>query len=157
MDWAGWAVFGLVATTFLTTVLISVQLAGGTRLDLPLLLGTLVADDPDTARVAGFGLHLVAGQVFAAFYAAGFAALDAAGWWRGALFGLGHAGVALLLLVPLLPALHPRMATERAGPNSHAALEPPGLAAVNYGLATPAVTVVAHIVYGVVLGLALDP
>jgi hypothetical protein len=30
------------------------QLAGTTRLDLPLLLGTIVTEDPDKARVAGF-------------------------------------------------------------------------------------------------------
>jgi hypothetical protein len=41
MDWAGWAVFGLAATALLTSLLIGAQLAGWTRLDLPLLLGTL--------------------------------------------------------------------------------------------------------------------
>ena len=157
MDWGGWAVFGLVATTLLTAVLIAVQLAGRTRLDLPLVLGTVVVADPDRARVVGFVVHLAFGQVFAAFYAAGFDALDRAGWWLGALFGLAHAAVALTVLVPLLPGVHSRMASERAGPNSVAVLEPPGLLALNYGLATPAVTVAAHLVYGAVLGIALQP
>src|ERR1041385_4940479 len=120
MDWAGWAVFGLVATTLLTAALIVVQLAGRTRLDLPLMLGTIFVADPDRARVAGFVVHLAVGQVFAAFYAAGFAALDRSGWWLGALFGLAHAAVALTVLVPLLPGVHPRMASERAGPSSAA-------------------------------------
>jgi hypothetical protein len=62
MDWAGWALFGLVATAALTAVMIMAQLAGLTRLDLPLLLGTIVTEDPDRARVAGFFLHLVIGQ-----------------------------------------------------------------------------------------------
>ena len=70
MDWAGWALFGLVATTALTAVMIAAQLAGLTRLDLPLVLGTLVTDDPDRARVAGFFIHLVVGQGFALGYAA---------------------------------------------------------------------------------------
>lgn len=157
MDWGGWAVFGVVATTLLTTVLILVQLAGRTRLDLPLILGTAFAVDPDRARVVGFVVHLAFGQLFAAFYAAGFATLDRATWWLGALFGLIHAVVALTLLVPLLPGVHPRMASERAGPDSTAVLEPPGLLAINYGLATPLVTVMAHVVYGAVLGLALHP
>jgi hypothetical protein len=39
MDWAGWALFGLVATAALTAVTIVAQLAGLTRLDLPLLVG----------------------------------------------------------------------------------------------------------------------
>jgi hypothetical protein len=157
MDWGGWAVFGLVATTLLTTVLILAQLLGRTRLDLPLILGTVLVADPDRARVSGFGLHLAFGQVFAAFYAAGFAALDLATWWLGAAFGLVHAVVALTVLVPLLPGVHHRMASERAGPSSTAVLEPPGLLAANYGLATPLVTIAAHLVYGAVLGLALDP
>jgi hypothetical protein len=157
MDWGGWAVFGLVATTLLTAALTLVQLLGGTRLDLPLLLGTSLVADPDGARVVGFAVHLAFGQVFAAFYAAGFAALGFAGWSVGALFGLVHAVVALTVLVPLLPGVHPRMASERAGPGSTAVLEPPGVLAANYGLATPLVTIVAHGIYGVVLGLALHP
>jgi hypothetical protein len=157
MDWGGWAVFGLVATTLLTSVLIIVQLMGRTRLDLPLLLGTIVVADPDRARVVGFVFHLLFGQAFAVFYAAGFATLDRAGLWLGALFGLVHAMVALTVLVPLLPGVHPRMASERAGPDSTAMLEPPGLLARNYGVATPLVTVGAHIVYGAALGLALHP
>ena len=155
VDWAGWAVFGLVATTGLTTVMIAAQLAGRTRLDLPLMLGTITTEDPDRARVAGFAIHLAIGEVFALFYAAGFAALDRSQWWLGALFGLAHAAVALTVLVPLLPGVHPRMASERAGPNSTAVLEPPGLFALNYGAATPLVAVGAHVVYGSVLGLFL--
>jgi hypothetical protein len=157
MDWGGWAVFGLVATTLLTTVLILVQLTGRTRLDLPLLLGSALVAEPDRARVVGFAVHLAFGQVFAAFYAAGFSALDRSGWWLGALFGLLHALVALTVLVPLLPGVHPRMASHRTGPDSTAALEPPGPLAVNYGLATPVVTIAAHVVFGAVLGLALNP
>ncbi len=157
MDWAGWAVFGLVATALLTSVLIVVQLLGFTRLDLPLILGSAVVADPDRARVVGFAVHLGFGQLFAAFYAAGFAALDRSAWWLGALFGLAHAVVALTVLVPLLPGVHPRMASERAGPDWLATLEPPGLLATNYGLATPLVTIAAHLVYGAALGLALHP
>lgn len=157
MDWGGWAVFGLVATTLLTAVLILVQLLGRTRLDLPLMLGSAVVVDPDQARVAGFVMHLGFGQLFGVFYGAGFASLDRSGWWLGALFGLVHAIVALTVLVPLLPGVHPRMASERAGPDSKAVLEPPGLLALNYGPATPLVTIVAHVVYGAVLGLTLNP
>ncbi|HKH07152.1 MAG TPA: hypothetical protein VKA65_18435 [Acidimicrobiales bacterium] len=155
MDWGGWAVFGLVATTGLTVVMIAAQLVGRTRLDLPLMLGTIMTEDPDRARVTGFGIHLVIGQAFAAFYAAGFAALDRSDWWLGALFGLAHGAAALTVLVPLLPGAHPRMASERAGPASTAVLEPPGLFALNYGAATPLVAAGAHVVYGAVLGLFL--
>jgi hypothetical protein len=59
-----WAVFGLVATNGLTAVMISAQLAGQTRLDLPLTLGQLAteclpagADDPMFPSTAGEPLH----------------------------------------------------------------------------------------------------
>jgi hypothetical protein len=155
VDWSGWAVFGLLATAALTVVMIVAQLVGRTRLDLPLILGTVVTEDPDRARVAGFFIHLVIGQVFALGYAATFAMLDTS-WWLGAALGFLHVAVALTLLVPLLAGVHPRMASYRAGPRSTAALEPPGLGGVNYGVATPVVAVVAHLVYGIALGLLLD-
>jgi len=153
MDWAGWALFGLVATTALTAVMIAAQLAGLTRLDLPLVLGTLLTGDPDRARVAGFFIHLTVGMGFALGYAAMFALVHSATWWLGALLGLLHVAVALMVLLPLLPGVHPRMASHRAGPASTAVLEPPGLLALNYGVQTPAVAIAAHLVYGIVLGL----
>lgn len=156
MDWTGWALFGLLATAALTAVMISAQLAGLTRLDLPLILGTLVTEDPDRARVAGFVIHLAVGQGFALGYAATFAHLQLATWWLGALLGMLHVAVALLALLPLLPGLHPRMASHRAGPANTAVLEPPGLLALNYGIQTPAVAIIAHLIYGTVLGALLE-
>jgi hypothetical protein len=157
MDWAGWALFGLVATTALTATMIGAQLAGWTRLDLPLMLGTVFVPDPDQARVVGFFVHLVNGQAFAFGYAAMFALLDAAGWWRGALLGLLHGLVALLVIVPLLPGVHPRMASDRAGPATGPKLEPPGGLGLNYGRETPLVTLIAHVAFGIALGILLRP
>lgn len=157
MDWSGWAVFGLIATASLSAVLTGAQLAGLTRLDIPLMLGTIVVADPDRARVAGFFLHLVNGQGFALGYAAAFAALGRATWWQGGLLGALHGLVVLLAVVPLLPGVHPRMASERAGLSSQAVLEPPGVLALNYGRQTPVVTLLAHVAYGVALGILLEP
>lgn len=156
MDWSGWALFGLIATAALTAVMIAAQLAGLTRLDFPLVLGTIFTEDPDKARIAGFFLHLVIGQGFALGYAATFALVHQASWWLGALLGLLHVAVALTILLPLVPGVNPRMASERAGPSSTAVLEPPGLLGLNYGIQTPAVAIVAHLIYGTVLGLLLQ-
>lgn len=136
--------------------MISAQLAGLTRLDFPLVLGTIFTEDPDKARIAGFFLHLVIGQAFALGYAATFALVHQASWWLGALLGLLHVAVALTILLPLVPGVNPRMASERAGPSSTAVLEPPGLLGLNYGIQTPAVAIVAHLIYGTVLGLLLQ-
>jgi len=146
----------MLATCILTVVIIAAQMAGLTRLDLPLVLGTLVTPDPDRARVVGFFIHLAAGQAFALGYAATFALLGQATWWLGTLLGLLHFAVALGVILPLLPGVHPRMASSRAGPASTSGLEPPGLLGLNYGIQTPAVALGAHLLYGTALGLLLQ-
>lgn len=156
MDWGGWATFGVGSTILLTAILIAAQLAGWTRMDLPLILGTIVTADPDRARVAGFFLHLTMGQLFALFYAGSFAALGWSAWWLGAVFGLFHGAVALTVLIRVLAGVHPRMATERAGPEIAARLEPPGLLGRNYGARTPTFAILAHLAYGTSLGVFLS-
>lgn len=157
IDWSGWATFGFAATVTLTAILVAAQMAGLTRMDIPIMLGTIFVEDPDRARVVGSGVHLLNGQAFALFYASGFAALERAGPWLGALFGSLHAVAALTLIIPMLPGVHPRMASDRAGPAEDVILEPPGLFALNYGRSTALVTLVAHVAYGVVLGVTLSP
>lgn len=157
VDWGGWATFGFGATVALTAIMVVAQLAGRSRMDIPMMLGTMFVEDPDRARVVGFVLHLMNGQAFALLYAGAFAVLQRATWWLGALFGAAHGLAALVLIVPLLPGIHPRMASERSGPRLDTSLEPPGLLALNYGRQTPAIALVAHIVYGALLGSFLTP
>lgn len=157
MDWAGWALFGLIATSALTAVMMTAQLAGWTRLDLPLVLGTTITEDPDRARVVGFFMHLGIGQAFALGYALAFALLDTATWWLGGALAALHVTIGLTVLVPLLAGIHPRMASHRAGRSTTATLEPPGLLGLNYGAQTPAVAIVAHLLYGIALGVLLSP
>lgn len=157
IDWSGWATFGFAATVTLTAILVAAQMAGLTRMDIPMMLGTIFVEDPDGARVVGAFVHLVNGQVFALFYASGFAALGRAGWWIGGSFGALHAIAALTLIIPLLPGVHPRMASDRAGPEADVILEPPGLFALNYGRSTALVTLVAHVAFGILLGITVSP
>jgi hypothetical protein len=49
------------------------------------------------------------------------------------------------------------MASNRAGTRSFSTLEPPGLLGLNYGAETPAVTIGAHLLFGVALGILLAP
>lgn len=157
MDWGGWATFGFGATVALTAIMVAAQLAGLSRMDMPMMLGTMFVEDPDRARVVGFVVHLMNGQVFALLYVGSFAVLERATWWLGALFGAFHGLAVLVLIVPLLPGIHPRMASERSGPGLDTTLEPPGLLGLNYGRQTPVVSLVAHVVYGALLGSFLDP
>jgi hypothetical protein len=156
VDWLGWLTFGFVATAVLTAILVGAQLARQTRMDLPTMLGTLVTADLEKARFPGALIHFFIGQVFALFYASAFALLGRSGWLLGAVFGLVHGFLALTLLIPMLPAIHPRMASERTGLEL-AVLEPPALFAQNYGRRTIFVTLVAHVTYGAILGAFLKP
>jgi hypothetical protein len=56
------------------------------------------------------------------------------------------------VLMPVLPGFHPRMATEQRGPEPTRELEPPGFLALNYGRGTPLLTLLAHLVYGAIIG-----
>jgi hypothetical protein len=157
VDWAGWATFGFVGTVILTGIMVVGQLLGFSRMDLPFMLGTILVEDPDRARVVGFLIHLVNGQVFALLYAGAFALIGTASWWLGGLFGLAHGIAALAVIVPLLPGIHPRMASERSGPELRSVLEPPGPFGMNYGRETILFTLGAHVAYGALLGGFLNP
>src|SRR4029079_6200886 len=118
------------------------------------LLGTAFTEDRSRARVIGYALHFVAGLAFALGYYAVFATLGRAGWALGMVFVLVHALFAGTALVNvLLPAVHPRMGTPDSAANSSPLLEAPGFMFLNYGRATPAVSLLAHLAYGAIVGL----
>jgi hypothetical protein len=144
---------GFLGTLVLTTALRAASEFGLTRMDLPFLLGTAFSEDRRRAKAIGYGLHFIAGQIFALLYYAMFSAINESGWLLGALFGLVHASVAGSALVNILvPALHPRMGTPNTPAASNPLLEPPGFMMLNYGPSTPLVNVVVHIVYGSIVG-----
>jgi uncharacterized membrane protein YagU involved in acid resistance len=125
---------------------------GLTRMNLPYLLGTMVTPDRDRAKVLGIVVHLVNGFVFSLVYVAAFHVWGGPAWWKGALIGLVHAGFVLVVGMPAMPGIHPRMASERSGPTIVRQLEPPGFLALHYGIQTPISVVVAHVAFGVALG-----
>ena len=152
MNWGGVLLWGFVGTVVLTTLLTGSQELGLTRMSLPYLLGTMLTPDRDRAKLIGVGMHLVNGWLFAFVYAAGFESWRRASWWLGALIGLVHGSFVLLAGMPLLPAMHPRMASEQHGPTPTRQLEPPGVLGLNYGRRTPVSVLVAHLIYGGILG-----
>ena len=152
MNWASWLLWGFAATIVLTTISAVAQGLGLTRMNLPYMLGTIFTPDRDRARLYGFGVHMAFGWTFSLIYVLLFQALGAAGWWRGLVFGLIHASFVLVMIVSLLPGLHPRMASEQHGPTAQNMLEPPGFLALHYGVQTPLAIVVSHAVFGTILG-----
>ncbi len=95
---------------------------------------------------------IVGSWIVAILYAAVFARLGEASWYVGASGGAMHAAFVLVVLMEVLPGVHPRMVSECYGPTQNQQLEPPEFLALNYGLGTPIVTVIAHLAYGLVLG-----
>ncbi|MFO7653682.1 MAG: hypothetical protein R6X25_07635 [Candidatus Krumholzibacteriia bacterium] len=152
IDLGAMLVWGFVATMALTSLSAAGQGLHLSRMSMPFLLGTIVSGRRDRARWLGGVLHFVAGWLFAVPYVAVFEAVGAATWWGGAALGLLQAASILTVVMPLLPAIHPRMADADQGPDPTRRLEPPGFLALNYGHETPLVVMVAHIVYGAILG-----
>jgi hypothetical protein len=149
--------WGLLATGLLTTILRASQAFHFTRLDMPFLLGTMFTPDRDRAKVIGFMVHFFNGWWMALLYAAFFHAFGWATWWLGALMGLAHAAFVLIVVLPILPGAHPRMASEFHGPEPTRLLQPPGFLGLHYGYQTPLATVIAHLAYGMVLGTFYHP
>ncbi len=144
---------GAVGTVVLTSGLRIAQLAGWTRMDIPLLLGTIFTDSRSRASLLGYVVHFVNGLLFALVYYAIFRAVGHAGWAFGAALGLVHAAFAGGALVTvLLPVVHPRMGTPWSDAEETPILEPPGFLLVNYGRRTAFATFILHIAYGAIVG-----
>jgi hypothetical protein len=144
--------WGFLATLVMSLAMSGSQGLGLSRMSLPFILGTIVTPSIPRARIFGLGVHLVIGTGFAFLYAAVFESLGTATWWLGLILGFGHGLVMLMLILPLLPGLHPRMASETTGPDPTRNLEPPGFLALNYGRRTPLVGMLGHLLYGLILG-----
>jgi hypothetical protein len=102
--------------------------------------------------VLGLGAHIINGWLFALVYAFIFENQHAATWWFGAVLGAVQGMFIVVVLLPVLPGLHPRMVSDFRGPEPTRLLEPPGYFAMNYGWKTPFVLLSAHVIYGAVLG-----
>ena len=144
---------GVVGTIVLTSGLRFAQELGWTRMDIPLLLGTVFTDHRSRAAVVGYALHFANGLLFALAYYGIFRAVGHAGWGFGAVLGLVHGIFAGNLLVNvLLPAVHPRMGTPWSDSEDTPLLEPPGFLLMNYGRRTVIWTLVGHVAYGAIVG-----
>lgn len=146
------ALWGFAATLVLTIVMVSSKHLGFTRMDIPFMLGTLFSNSRDKAVRTGFLFHLIMGWFFAFVYVAAFETSGIQSWWFGAVIGFIHATFVLSAGLQILNSFHPRMARPYQGPTPTRLLEPPGFFALNYGKGTPVATLMAHLLYGAILG-----
>jgi uncharacterized membrane protein YagU involved in acid resistance len=152
MNWSSWLLWGFASTVVLTSILAGSQGIGMTRMNIPYLLGTIFTPDRDRAKFIGIFLHFLNGWIFSLIYVAAFQVLGRSTWWFGGLIGVVQAIFVLAVALPALPALHPRIANEQYGPTVVRQLEPPGFLGLHYGIRTPISVVIAHVVFGVLLG-----
>ena len=156
MDWAGWALFGLVATAALTAVMIVAQLAG--------LHPPRPAADARHHRHRGPRpgpgrrvLHPPRRSARASRSATPPASplLDRATWWLGGAARPAPRRGRAHRARPAAARRAPADGVDRAGPASTAVLEPPGPARPQLRRQTPVVAIAAHLVYGIALGVLL--
>lgn len=145
-------VWGIIATAVMVSVMAASQNLGWSRLSMSFLIGSAFTGNRRSANVVGAVLYFIGGWLFAFFYYIFFAVLGKASGWVGALVGLVHGVLLLTILLPLMPYMHPRMASEYDGPSGERRLEPPGFLALHYGSRTPLAALIAHVLYGAVLG-----
>ncbi len=164
LDWSAALVWSAVATGVLSVALAFAHGLGWTRLSLSLLLGTAASDRRGHAVTGGAVGHLALGFAFGLGYVLLLerwgAAADAPRWAGlgvGAAIGVVHAALVLVVAMPLLPWLHPRMVLPGCPPGGERRLEPPGLLARGYGRATPWVVLVAHALFGATIGGLYSP
>lgn len=152
MEFSVWQalVGGLAGTAAMTAMMAMGKATGMTRIDMPLMLGGMLTGDDDRARSIGQVIHFFNGMViFGLVYAALLSAIPGAAWWTAAWIGLIH-GLIAVMAMPMMGAMHPRVALEGA-PDALPMVNP-GLGGRNFGGGTPLGLVVGHVLYGVVLG-----
>ena len=145
-------VWGIIATAVMVSVMAASQNLGWSRLSMSFLIGSAFTSNRRSANVVGSVLYFIGGWLFAFFYYLFFSVLGRANEWLGAAVGLVHGMLLLAILLPLMPYMHPRMASEYDGPSGERRLEPPGFLALHYGSRTPLTALLAHVLYGAILG-----
>lgn len=150
---ASMLIAGLFATLAMVAFLAGCQQTGLSRVNLPFLFGTMFAEHRARAMAAGYAFVFVGGWAFGFLYALVLDLIGTHAWWAGALLGAANGVFLVTVVLPYLPNIHPRMASEYSGPTSTRRLQPPGAFGLNYGRGTPAVAVAAQIVYGAIFAL----
>lgn len=153
MNITGIILWGFASTVVLTIIMAVSKPLGLSRIDIPFLLGTMFTGNRNRAPFIGLVSHIIIGWIFAFIYAAAFDSSGIKEWWFGLLIGFVHGAFVLTAGLQTLSAFHPRMAQPFQGPTSTKQLQPPGFFALNYGKGTPLVTMLAHMIYGCMLGV----
>lgn len=155
-------VAGLVGTGAMSAMMQLAASMGLTRMPpMPLVIGSMMSGDKEKASRIGLMIHFVVmgTLVFGIGYAALFAAFDDASIGAGALIGLVHGVVVGAMAMPMMAAIHPRMAASAGSAGSvtveggQVSLSAPGVFGTRWGGMTPIGMIAGHVVFGVVMAL----
>lgn len=130
------------------------QAAGISRMSFPFLIGTFFTGNRRHAQWIGFLCYMLGGCLYAVAYKIVFLLLERSDWWLGALLGLFQGVFMLVVILPLLPSIHPRMASPYDGPEAARRIESPGFIALHYGPQAPIIHLIGQAVFGAMLGAA---
>ncbi len=133
---------GIAATACMSLCLYSIHWSGFANGDMVRALGSLVTRSDENSLPIGWLIHFTAGSVFAVLYTqawqmTGFTSAELE-WLIFTLFGLFHGIVVSLLLVIVVAEHHPLERFREAG------------------FRVGVTHVAAHVVYGLVLGIAVS-
>jgi hypothetical protein len=152
---------GIVATTVMSMMMKMAAAMGMTQMPpMELITGSMLTGDTTKAKQIGFVLHwiMMGTVVFGLGYALIFSIAGSASWLLGLGIGIVH-GIAVGLIMPMFPAMHPRMSgpTGPEGPvtveDGQVHLSAAGPFAAAWGAMTPVGLIVGHAAYGLVLAL----
>ncbi len=109
---------GLIGTLAMTAIMYMGYFMG-MKMDMPMMLGTMLLPKGNLAWAVGLMLHFMMGAIFFIVYAALFDVIGLEdgiiGW--AALFGLAHGLLAGIMMAPM-GIMHPRVARAGAGTRS---------------------------------------
>jgi len=131
----GWAV--------MVALVILLRAVNATELNLSMIVGSLFTGQVSSGTwVLGFVLGLVISGLIALIYAAAFEGMRKSNWWLGLIGGAIHAAIGGLFF-GWMSSFHPAMPD---------LITPPGAYAANYGTVTVLAFIVAHLIYGMIVG-----
>lgn len=139
---------GVIGGAVMIGVIAIARALGWTDLNFALIWGSMITQNTSAGTwVLGFIIHLIISGLVALIYAAVFEAIRGSNWFTGLIGGAIHAIIGGFVFAGL-PAIHPAM------PNL---IAEPGAFAINYGTAAAVVFVVAHLIYGIIVGSMYTP
>jgi uncharacterized membrane protein YagU involved in acid resistance len=130
---------GVIAWIVFTIILYMVPAMGVPKMDLPALLGGMFGMN---SVAMGWVMHFIVGMVLAFVYAYWLVEyLPGAPWLRGLEYGVLPWLTMMVIVAPMLPVVDPMTAKM-----------PPGFFLANMGTMATVGSLIAHLIWGVVLG-----